>query len=523
MSEKINPKEKVHNEIKKAETKAEILKKKIIESYEIVSEGVKAKVSVVVEPEQLSLSYHIDIPQIEPATEALLDDVRDELVKEITLSATEVLDIRSAVELKEKFYKKIYDLIKKRMPNEKEEHIVIMAGRLLNTSFGLGDIEFLLSDPNLEEIVINGATQPIWVFHKVHGWLKTNLEVDTESLIYNYASTIGRRVGRQINILNPLLDAHLITGDRVNSTLFPISSAGNTITIRKFRRNPWSIVELISNKTITSRMMAFLWLSVQYEMSILFSGGTGSGKTTLMNAVMSFLPANQRVISIEDTREINLPTYLHWVPLTTREANAEGKGEVNMLELLVNSLRMRPDYIIVGEIRRGPEADVLFEAIHTGHSVYSTLHADTALQTVRRLTNEPINISPIMLESLPLIVVMFRDRKKRIRRVLEISEVYSSITGGNQNESITVNDLWKWNPRDDTTQEIGESVRYYEDLKMHTGMSDEDIAKDMKEKEEVLNWMVGKKLFDVDELGKIINEYYLDKEGLLKKIRGKKI
>lgn len=492
-------------------------KKDFLEEYEIESEKVIAKVQIKRKENEISLTYNLIIPKIQEGSVALLDDVRTELVKEVNLTVSEILDVRNSQELKKKFYEKILELVKKKMPNEPEKNITVLAGMLLNKSFGLGDIEFFISDVFLEEIVINGSNKPVWVFHKKHGWLKTNIVFEKENTIFNYAASIGRKIGRQINNLDPLLDAHLTTGDRINATLFPISSFGNTITIRKFRREPWTAAELVSNNTISLRMMAILWLAVQYEMSIIFSGGTGSGKTTLMNAVMSLLPANQRIISIEDTREINMPNYLHWVALTTREANNEGKGEIKMIELLVNSLRMRPDYIIVGEIRRGPEAEVLFEALHTGHTVYSTVHADTAMQTVKRLTNEPINIPSSMIESLPLIVVMYRHRKKRVRRVLEISEVYSTLTGAE--EEVTVNTLHKWNPRSDVFEEINQSIRFFEELKMHTGMNDKEIEQDIKEKERVINHMMKNKIFDVNKVGELINEYYLKKDELLKKIK----
>ncbi len=491
-----------------------------IDEYSIESERVEAKIEIIKDEKEISLIYVLKAPIIDKAADALLDDVRSDLVREINITSSEILDIRNFEELKKKFYEKITELIRARMPNESEKNIIVLSGILLNKSFGLGEIEFLINDPNLEEIVINGSKKSIWVFHKKHGWLKTNIEINNEKMILNYASSIGRKVGRQINTLDPLLDAHLSTGDRVNATLFPISSFGNTITIRKFRRDPWTAPELVSNKTLSLRMMAIMWLAVQYEISIIFSGGTGSGKTTLMNAVMSLLPANQRIISIEDTREINLPEYLHWVPLTTREPNNEGKGEITMLELLVNSLRMRPDYIIVGEIRRGPEAEVLFEALHTGHTVYSTVHADTGLQTIKRLTNEPINISSSMIESLPLIVVMFRDRKKKVRKVLEISEVYSTLTGAE--EEVTVNTIWKWSARNDSHEELSQSIRFIEELKMHTGMNEKDIEDDLKEKEKVLSYMISKKIFDVNTVGEMVNKYYLNKEELFKKIRDNK-
>jgi flagellar protein FlaI len=168
----------------------------------------------------------------------------------------------------------------------------------------------------------------------------------------------------------------LSTGDRVNATLSPISSFGNTLTIRKFAKDPWTITKFLRTKTISAEAAAIIWTAIQYELSALIAGGTASGKTSALNVFANFFPPNQRILSIEDTREIVLPKYLdwNWIPMVTRSANPEGLGEVTMLELMVSSLRMRPDRIIVGEIRRKKEAEVLMEAIETGHSIYSTIH-----------------------------------------------------------------------------------------------------------------------------------------------------
>src|SRR6056297_296808 len=220
---------------------------------------------------------------------------------------------------------------------------------------------------------------------------------------------IGRDVNKEITALNPLMDAHLLTGDRVNATLNPISTKGNTITIRKFAEDPWTITKFIKQGTINVEAAAFVWLAIQNEMSVLIAGGTGSGKTSMLNVVSNFFPSNQRILSIEDTRELTLPKNLHWVPMETRLPNPEGKGGVTMLDLLVNSLRMRPDRILVGEIRRQKEAEVLLEAMHTGHSVYATIHANNADEVITRLTNPPIDIPKPMISSLSLIIVQNRN------------------------------------------------------------------------------------------------------------------
>ena len=377
----------------------------------------------------------------------------------------------------------------------------------------------MLQDKNLEEIVINGSKDNIWVYHRKLGWLKSNMMPGSEVDIYNYAALIGRRVGTQITNLSPLMDAYLTTGDRANATMFPISSRGNTLTIRKFAARPWTITDFIQNKTLTPEIAAFLWLAMQYELNILITGGTASGKTAFLNVLSCFIPPVHRVISIEDTREIQLPKFLHWVPMTTRPPNPEGRGEVTMLQLMVNALRMRPDRIVVGEIRRAKEAEVLFEAIHTGHSVYSTLHANTDEETLRRLTNPPINIPPSLLASLQLVVVMHRDRRREIRRVLSVSELMGGGESGPM--KVVLNRLYEWAPARDVYMKLNKSFRTIQDIKLFSGMTERVLENDLKGKREILDWLVKKDIKDVNRVGKIISEYYLDPQSVLNRIRGK--
>jgi flagellar protein FlaI len=254
-------------------------------------------------------------------------------------------------------------------------------------------------------------------------------------------------------------------------------------------------------------------------MNIVCTGGTASGKTSFLNVLCMFIPPTERILSIEDTREIQLPPFLHWVPLTTRPPNIEGKGEVTMLQLMINALRMRPDRMIVGEIRRSKEAEVLFEAINTGHSVYSTLHANTAEETLKRLINPPINIPISLLTSLQLIAVMHRDRRKRIRRVLEVSELIPS--GGLDEMKIEMNDIFRWVPSKDQIVEWGKSNRVWNDIKLFSGMDDNEIKRNLEEKKNILLWMVKNKMNTIEKVGKIISDYYKNPESVLKMISQK--
>jgi flagellar protein FlaI len=487
-----------------------VMDKSVITNYCISANGFPADITISKHENDFVPSYSIKKKSIEKATMAVLDRIREKLIKDAPVEEREVFDLKQVEQIKLDFVEKIKQELKNQIPDLPADKLRFLSGYIVNTTIGLGDLEIPLSDENLEEVTVNNSDDPAWVYHREYGWLKSNIKLASEEQIENYASLIGRKVGKRITVLTPLMDAHLLSGDRVNATLFPISSQGNTLTIRKFRKKPMTITELFTSKTVSLDVLALLWQAIQYEISIIVSGGTASGKTTFLSALMCFTPPNQRVLSIEDTREIQMPKFLHWVPLTTRTPSSEGTGEVSMLDLLVNSLRMRPDRIIVGEIRRQREAEVLFESLHTGHSVYSTLHADTASQTIDRMTTPPINLPPSVITALPLIVVMYRQRRKNFRRVFEIGEIVT------ERAEPTLNVVYRWSPREDEISQINESIRFAEELQLHTGMTKEEMRKDMAEKKKVLSWIFDYKIDDLDAIGQIISSYYTNPSFVLK-------
>jgi flagellar protein FlaI len=396
-----------------------------------------------------------------------------------------------------------------------QDSLRILSKIAMNEMYGLGDLEMLISDPMLEEIIINSSKTPVSVYHRSYGWMKTNIVVNTEEEIENYSAQIARKVGRQITTLNPILDAHLVTGDRANATLYPVSTAGNSLTLRLFAREPWSIVRFASEQTksMSMDMAALLWQAVHYEMNVLVAGGTASGKTSALNSIVSLIPPYQRVVTIEDTRELVLPSYQwNWVPMATRAANPEGLGEVTMLDLVVNALRMRPDRIVMGEIRRKREAEVLFEAMHTGHSVYGTIHADTADQVIKRLLEPPIELPPAEVEDIHLLLIQYRDRRRNIRRTLELAEVMPTA------KVPELNHIFKWRARTDTFENVRTPNRYIELMNLHTGFTSKEVLDDQRSKAEVLQWMDKNKMYKVDEVGRVMKSYYTDEAELVKAV-----
>jgi len=487
----------------------------IIDEYEINVDGVHIYVKQIKDTNKIT--YFTKPPEISAYTELFLETLRDEIAENIDFDISELTDPEKNQEIKNKFTAVAKSTLEKYIKTNNEE-LEMLCGIILHKMYGLGDIEYILADSRIEEITINSSKFPINIYHRKYGWMQTNIKIENEELVANYSEQIGRKIGREINALNPILDAHLSNGNRVNSTLKPVSSSGNTITIRLFATRPWTIVDMVGElHTMDYEMAALLWIAMQYEMNVLVAGGTASGKTSALNALCSFIPTYHRIISIEDVREIMLPEYMrwNWVPLVTKNPNPEGQGKISMLDLVENSLRMRPDRIIVGEIRREEEAEVLFEAMHTGHSVYSTIHANNSRQVVRRLTEKPIQIPPLEIEAIDLLVVQFRDRKTNRRRTYEISEIDSGIGS----ESLSINTIYRWSPRDDTFDKTSKPTKIYRQLNLHTGLTEAEIESEIEKRCEVLKWMVENKINNLDDVGKIINDYYANPEKILQKIR----
>ena len=480
-------------------------KEGVLDSYVYDNEGIQVLAKIFTKSGEYVPQYEVNVRELSEGTRLVLNTLKGELITTVKLDITDIIDPKKRDEVKNKFESRANFLLSKHFPTLSEADKKVLVAYLLQNSLGLGDLEPLMHDNALEEVAINSSAEPVWVYHKKYGWCKTNVHLKSEESIYDISAMIGRRIGKQINTLNPVMDAHLSSGDRVNATMFPVSSFGNTITIRKFSRNPWTVPYLIELNCISPQVAGLIWLCMQNELSLLVAGGTGSGKTSFLNAISCLIPANQRIISIEDTRELTLPTFLQWVPMVTREPNAEGKGEITMLNLLVNSLRQRPDRIIVGEVRKQREAEILFEAMHTGHSVYATLHADNAAEAVTRLTTPPISMPRESLSALAGVVVQFRHRRLNIRRTLEFAEVQK---GGD------INSLYRWDVKSDKINEVGKMVTLAATLSLYSGLTQREIDSDVSDKARIFSWMVKKGYKSVNTVGALVSQYYMNPDAV---------
>lgn len=486
---------------------SEISNVQVLDQYTNTVRNILVTIRIEKRQNAFTHDYALNISGISKTTEALLEEIRERLIHKLSVKHFAVDDPDHIDPVFEDAITKEFALF---FPYAPESTTKVLKSYLLSRALGMGYVDFLLHDEHLEEIAIDNANEPIWVYHRNWGWLKTNIYMSNEEQIQQAASRIARDVGRQINTLNPLLDASLATGERVNATISPITPKGNTITLRKFSQDPWTITKFIDNGTISIAAAALIWQVMQYEMSILVVGGTASGKTSMLNALANFIPPNQRILSIEDTRELRLASFLYWVPMLTRVENAEGRGKISMEDLLVNSLRMRPDRILVGEVRRKKEAETLFEAIHTGHSCYGTFHANDAKEAIARLTNDPVSVPKALIPAIDLMVVQFRNRRTGQRKTFQIAEV---------TEETQHNILYQYDAKNDQLLKKSKSKRIKNKLTLYTGLTPAELEDDLKQKKFILETLVKNKIFNVEKVGEYFAKYYEDPTSLVKSLK----
>ncbi|MCR4369038.1 MAG: ATPase, T2SS/T4P/T4SS family [archaeon] len=382
------------------------------------------------------------------------------------------------------------------------------ADAVVREMIGYGLIDNLIKDDNLEEIMVIGPNMPVYVFHRKHEMMLTNIEFYNDNEIQDLVNRIARQIGRRVDLSSPLLDARLPDGSRVNATMPPASVQGSTLTIRKFREEPYSIIDLIKNKTLDTKTAGFLWVCTEglgaRPANILIAGGTGSGKTTTLNVLASFIPDSDRVITIEDTAELNLPLK-HWIRMEARPPGLEGTGELTLDILTKNSLRMRPDRIIVGEIRHD-EAFSLFTAFNTGHDgSLGTVHANSPNETIVRVTSPPMNVPEVMMSGLNFILVQHRLHNKKlgtIRRVTEIAEVTGALKG-----KAEANTVFKWEPKSDTIQRTKTTIKYINTLQEMTGKTEKEIEDEIEKRAKYLEQIAKKEGLNMKEVSIELKKY----------------
>ena len=386
---------------------------------------------------------------------------------------------------------------------------------------GLHKLEVLMRDPNIEDISCDGSGVPIFLYHRKYGSLKGSIQFDDEDELSAFVIKLAQKCGKHISIAEPMLDATMPDGSRIQMTLSTeVTTKGSTFTIRKFKEDPFSPPDLIEFNTMSSEMIAYMWMAVENGINALIAGGTAAGKTSTLNALSLFIPRESKIVSIEETREINLP-HPNWIPGVSRSGFGEVVGnkvigEIDLYDLMKAALRQRPEYILVGEIR-GREAYVLFQAMSTGHTTYSTVHADSAQSLIHRLEGKPINIPRIMLQALDIVCiqVISRIKNKRARRVKQIIEI---IDIDPSTKEILTNEVFRWDPVEDKFIYSGKSY-ILERIRAEKDKSREEMTNEIKNRAKLLEWMNKNNIREFKKVATLISQYFENPERTMAKIK----
>jgi flagellar protein FlaI len=465
--------------------------------------------------EEGELIYKVIEPEMKPETERALDKIKMILERSFDVNFTD-LETEEAEEYLEDKIDHITDKYNISLTEDQREVIRYYAKR---DFAGLGRLQPLMNDKEVEDISCDGAGIPVYAYHRnpKFGSLKTDIVWDEPEELDSFVMKLAQRCGRSISVSSPLLDGSLPDGSRVQATLATdIARKGSNFTIRRFTEDPLTPIHMMDFETENAQMMSYLWTLIEHEKSILVCGTTGAGKTSQLNALSLFIRPDKKIVSIEDTPELRLP-HDHWVPEVARSgfgSSVEEGGEVSMDDLLKESLRQRPEYIIVGEVR-GEEAYILFQQMATGHTGLSTIHADSLEMLMDRLTTNPINLSPSLIETLDAIMLIKRIRRgdKYIRRITGIYEV----EGYNKRSGIDANKVFGWDSHSDNYEVVGNSI-LLKDIVDQTGGDEEKMKDELRKRQHVLSYMQDEQIKHYRDVGDVISRYYSDPQSVLENV-----
>ena len=376
---------------------------------------------------------------------------------------------------------------------------------------GFGDIDPIMQDPNIEDVSCSGIDTPIYVWHRKYDSIPCNVSYKDEKL-NSFVSRIVFRAGKHISSAYPISDLALQGNHRI-SVLYQkeVTPKGTSFTIRKFKQDPYSIVDLITFGTISVEIAAYLWLLMESKMSIMVIGSTGSGKTTILNAITGLINPDFKIFSVEDVSEINIK-HQNWFSLISRTGfGSEGEGEIGLYDLIKSGVRHRPDYIIVGEIR-GSEAYVMFQAMATGHGGLCTMHADSLESASKRLQQKPMDIPASYMALMNCAIVIRRVKGadgKGVRKAVSVQEI---------KDAITYHDAFKWNPKSDYFNPELKDSEMLQRISEQSGRDMEEIFEELKRREIVLKWLVQRGIRRYDKVAETVGKYYRDPSALMKEI-----
>jgi flagellar protein FlaI len=465
-------------------------------------------------------TYEVIEPKLNQDEEGVLDLLKNTLVASVERMTEE--DVAG----REKYLRRMTEELMAKLnitlhPISKERVMYYV----LRDFIGYRVIDVMMIDPNVEDCSCDGVGVPLYVYHRKYGSIRSSLKFEKETELDGFVVWLAQRCGKHISVASPLLDATIPDGSRLQATLGKhVTKRGSSFTIRRFKENPFTPLDLLKFKTMSTEMMAYLWVSIEHGQSMLVCGGTASGKTTTLNAVLLFIPPQMKIVSIEDTRELNLP-HENWVPGLTREGfggksavTGKASGEIDMFDLLTAAMRQRPQYLMVGEVR-GKEAYVVFQAMATGKTCYSTFHAEDVQAMVHRMENDPINLPRALVTALNIVLLQAQVKvgTKMTRRVKSLTEIVG--IDPETNELIT-NSVYTWNPADDTFNYSGHSY-VYEKVRMARNWAPREMEREIKRRVDILEYMKKTGIDNHKRVATIISAYYKDPDKVMKEVRAK--
>jgi len=461
-------------------------------------------VVIVQNPKTGEHKYILDELQLDPLERGVYNRILEILLAEIESPKEEILDPRKFFATEAKKIVDKYRISLGWLPDVSWYKILYHAERDL---VGFGKIDPLMRDPNIEDISCDGVKKSVYIWHRNFESIQTNLEFDNDETLDNTIVKLVHMAGKHVSTAFPIVDASLPGKHRLAVCYRrEITPFGTAFTIRKFREDPYSIIDLINIGTFSEEMAAYFWVSLESRSSIMVLGGTAAGKTTALNAMACLIKPGSKIITIEETAELNLP-HENWVSLIARQSYGLGGsnvGEVALFDLVKTSMRHRPDMLVVGEVR-GQEAYVLFQALATGHGGMCTMHAENLDSAVKRLTQKPMEISPAYIPLMNIVlsiqrVHLVKDNEKRAyRRVITVNEIADY-----ENYRMP----FKWQPaKDEYVIDFDDSV-LLSSIAERQGITKEDLIAEIGRRKDVLHWMRERNIRSYKDVAAIVAEYY---------------
>lgn len=472
--------------------------------------------AIVKDPETQKTRYEIFEPTLQKDEEDKLCDIKNFLMEEVNVN---LKDIETKERAETYLREKTKEIIKRyhiKIPPEAVDKLVYY---IVRDFIGYGKIDPLMKDQLIEDISADGVNIPLYVWHRVYESLPTNIIFKDETELNSFIIRLAYLAGKNISIAAPILDASLPEGSRIQLTYgSEITRRGSTFTIRRFKVDPLTISDLIAFKTVSSEMAAYLWYIIENRASVIVAGGVAAGKTTMLNCLSMFIKPEMKIVSVEDTQELNLP-HENWIPSVARLGfghDEKKSSSITLFDLLKAAVRQRPDYIIVGEVR-GEEAYTLFQAMATGHLGMSTIHAESVEAVINRLESEPMNIPKPLIAMTDVIMVVTRTEingrpARRTNTTTEIVELDP------KTKSFMTEEIFNWNPKEDEFVFSGHSSILEKHVKK-LGTSIEEIRRELQARRTVLEWIVHKGIRRHSEVANVIREYYANPSRVLQKAR----